>query len=378
VTRSAALRWSALGLALGVNFGNAGPIANDLASAFDTGLGSVGLLTTALLLAHAASQLPAAGPVERHGPSVVAAAGLLGIAIANLVAAAAPGLAVLVVARVLVGCATGPSFVAGLEGGRQEGGALLAGVFGGAATLGIAVALAGGAALESVDASWRVTFLASAGLALLAILPLLGHLRRPPALHRERPRLGAVAANRTLWRLALLHGSTFGTSVVLGAWIVEYLADGGAMGRAAAGVLGALLLALTAAGRPLGGWLIGRGTSWALIGAGGAVLTGAGLLALVVSREPALVLPATIVLGAGLSLPFSAVFHAAVRAEPARAASASALVNIAGAVFALAAAPLVGYALDDGTGRVAVAGLAVLALLGAALNRREPAAAPAP
>ena len=62
MTRSAALRWSAVGLALGVNFGNAGPIANDLARAFDTGLGSVGLVTTALLLAHAASQLPAAGP----------------------------------------------------------------------------------------------------------------------------------------------------------------------------------------------------------------------------------------------------------------------------------------------------------------------------
>ena len=61
--------------------------------------------------------------------------------------------------------------------------------------------------------------------------------------------------------------------------------------------------------------------------------------------------------------------------EPERAASASALVNIAGAVFALVAAPLVGYALDDGTGRAAVAVLAALALAGALLNRREPAAA---
>ena len=375
MTRSAALRWSAVGLALGVNFGNAGPIANDLARAFDTGLGSVGLVTTALLLAHAASQLPAAGPIERHGPTAVAAAGLVGMAVANLVAAAAPGLAVLVGARVLVGCATGPAFVAGLEGGRQEGGALLAGVFGGAGTLGIAVALGAGAALEGVDASWRVTFLASAGLALLAILPLLGHVRQPAAPHRERPRLGAVAANHALWRLALLHGSTFGTSVVLGAWIVEYLADGGALGRAAAGIVGAVLLALTAVGRPLGGWLIGRGVSWPAIAAGGAVLAAAGLLALVLSREPAIVLPAAVVLGAGLSLPFAAVFHAVVRVEPERAASASALVNIAGAVFALVAAPLVGYALDDGTGRAAVAVLAALALAAAVLNRREPEAA---
>ncbi len=192
---------------------------------------------------------------------------------------------------------------------------------------------------------------------------------------RERPRLGAVAANRALWRLALLHGATFGTSVVLGAWIVEYLADGGTLGRAAAAVVGALLLALTAVGRPLGGWLIGRGASWPAIAAGGSVLAGVGLLALVVSREPAVVLPAVLVLGAGLSLPFAAVFHAAVRVEPARAAGASALVNIAGAVFALAAAPLVGYALDHDAGRTAVAILGLLALAGAALNRREPAAA---
>src|SRR4051794_28944013 len=143
---------------MGLNFGNAGPIASDLGGSFGTGLGAIGLVTTALLLAHAASQLPAAGPIERHGAAPVAAVALIAIAVANGLAALAPGLIPLIGARLLIGCATGPAFVAGLEGGRQEGGAFMAGIFGGAATLGIALALAVGSALDAAGASWRATF----------------------------------------------------------------------------------------------------------------------------------------------------------------------------------------------------------------------------
>jgi predicted MFS family arabinose efflux permease len=371
----AAARWTAVGVALGLNFGNAGPIASDLARSFDTGLGSVGLLTTALLVAHAATQLPAAGPVERRGAPTVAAVALAGMAATNLLAAAAPSFALLLLARVLVGCATGPGFVASLEGSRQEGGPLLAGVFGGAATLGIALALAAGSVLDGAGASWRISFLLTAAVAAAALLPLLGRRGAPATSgHAARPHLGLVMRNAGLWRVALLHTATFGTSLVVSAWIVEYLLAGDGLGTAAAGAIGAALLGLAAVGRPVGGLLAARGTRWSVLAVGGALLTAAGLALMVVSREPAVAVAGGLVAGIGFALPFACSFQAAARLEPARAASASALVNLSGAVFALAAAPLVGLDLDHGDGRLSFALLALLAVAAAVANRHPPTA----
>jgi nitrate/nitrite transporter NarK len=204
-------------------------------------------------------------------------------------------------------------------------------------------------------------------------VPLLRRQRAPaPATHAVRPHLGLVLRNGGLWRIALLHTATFGTSLVVSAWIVEYLLAGDGLGTAAAGAIGALLLGLAAVGRPVGGLLAARGRSWSLLAVGGALLTAAGLALMVVSRDPAVAIAGGLVAGVGFALPFACSFQAAARLEPARAASASALVNLSGAVFALAAAPLVGVDLDHGDGRISFALLALLALAAAAANRRPP------
>jgi nitrate/nitrite transporter NarK len=199
--------------------------------------------------------------------------------------------------------------------------------------------------------------------------------RAPPLAVRPQRDLRAVLANGSLWRIAVLHSATFGSSIVVGAWIIEYLDAGGATSRVTAGLIGALLLTLTGLGRPVGGWLVAHGAAWGLVAVAGALATAAGLAALVISRDLAVVLPASLLVGVGFALPFAATFHAAVRAEPDRAASASALVNLLAASFALVAAPLVGLDLDRADGRLSFGLLAALALLAAVLNRRPPAAA---
>ncbi|MFM7693282.1 MAG: MFS transporter, partial [Actinomycetota bacterium] len=130
-----------IAIAIGFNFALIGPIATRLSGAFDVGLGEVGILTTALLVTHALSQLPAAEPAQRIGPLKLVRLSFVLVTAANLVAMVSPAFWLLAVTRLVVGCGTGPVFVGGLDGTRRLGGPFLAGVFGGAATLGLGIAL---------------------------------------------------------------------------------------------------------------------------------------------------------------------------------------------------------------------------------------------
>lgn len=358
-----------IAIAIGYNFALIGPIARTLSDTFGVSLGMIGLLTTGVLITHALSQLPAAVPAQKYGPLKLVRYAFVLIAVANLLGAISPVFWVLAATRLLVGIGTGPVFVGGLDGTRRLGGAFLAGVFGGAATFGLGLALVMGAAFDGLGWSWHLTFIVAAAFALAATAfgPKDSDEPRPHA-GNVLDHLGAVLRSGPLWRLALIHSATFGASLVVGAWIVIYFNEGAITGFLA-GSIGFSLLAMTAIFRPIGGALLSRGVSWRLLGPAAVLICGLGLAALSIGLPAWLAAIVSLMIGISFALPFSAVFALTVKAEPRYPAAAIAFVNMTGGVFALIITPIAGILLDHHVGWIAFAGMGVIAVIAAWVAR---------
>ncbi len=363
------LRVFVIAIAIGYNFALLGPIAKELSAHFGVGLGAIGVLTTLLLVTHALSQLPAAEPAQRIGPLKLVRYAFVLVTAANLLGAISPVFWLLGLSRLIVGCGTGPVFVGGLDGTRRLGGPFLAGIFGGAATFGLGLALLVGAMFDHYGMSWRLTFIVAAGLSLIAVLfgPKDSEAPRPVT-GSVVEHLGAIVRSGPLWRLALIHSTSFGASLVIGAWIVTHLVNGQAS-TFLAGAIGFGLLGIAAVFRPVGGALVARGVPWFYLGPVAIVVTAAGLGVLALSPPTWIAASASLLVGVGLAIPFSAIFAVAVKAEPNHPAAAIAFVNMAGAVFALVLTPFVGLLMDNSIGGLAFALMAVLALVAAVVAR---------
>lgn len=358
-----------IAIGIGYNFALIGPIARTLSDQFGVSLGMIGLLTTGVLITHALSQLPAAGPAQKYGPLKLVRYAFVLVAIANLLGAISPVFWLLAVTRMIVGIGTGPVFVGGLDGSRRLGGAFLAGVFGGAATFGLGLALVMGAAFDAFGWSWHLTFIVAAAFALAAAVfgPKDKDEPRPHA-GNVVDHLGAVLRSGPLWRLALIHSATFGASLVVGAWIVIYFREGAITGFLA-GAIGFSLLAMTAIFRPIGGALFARGLSWRVIGPAAVLTCGLGLGVLSIGLPAWLAAVVSLGIGISFALPFSAVFVLTVKAEPRYPAAGIAFVNMTGGVFALIVTPIAGILLDHHVGWIAFTGMGVIAVVAAWVAR---------
>ena len=358
-----------IAIGIGYNFALIGPIARRLSDQFGVSLGMIGLLTTGLLVTHALSQLPAAVPAQKIGPLKLVRYAFVLVAIANVLGSMSPVFWVLAVTRVIVGFGTGPVFVGGLDGSRRLGGAFLAGVFGGAATFGLGLALVMGAAFDAFGWSWHLTFIVAAAFALAAVVfgPKDSDEPRPHA-GNVVDHLGAVLRSGPLWRLALIHSATFGASLVVGAWIVIYFREGAITGFLA-GAIGFSLLAMTAIFRPIGGALFSRGVHWRVLGPAAVLTCGLGLGVLSIGLPSWLAALVSLVIGISFALPFSAVFVLTVKAEPRYPAAGIAFVNMTGGVFALIITPIAGILLDHHVGWIAFTGMGVIAVIAAWVAR---------
>jgi MFS family permease len=266
-----------------------------------------------------------------------------------------------VVGRAIVGLGSGAAFVAGLDLVRAGGGGkVLQGAYGGATMVG------GGLALMIVptltDAtSWRAAYWTAALLALFAAIPTVVATGLPRIGHAGR----WILRDPHLLPIGALQAATFGLAVIAGNWVVPLLERQGASSTAA-GLAGGLILFVGIVTRPLGGFLAGRASARALIGAG-LLGTAAGALILALGGPLAVSTLGALVLGLTAGLPFAVIFSAAQRTRPDAPAAAIALVNACAVATILVGTPLAGLAFElPGDGKLAflvIAALAALALL---------------
>ena len=332
----------------------------------------IGIFTAALFLVHMLMQLPAGRFSDRLGPARVCAAGLVVMALGNVLASIAPETWLALSSRALLGIGTALGFIGGSDFVRASGGSPFAqGLYGGLATAGGGVALAVVPALEpSLD--WRAPYLSAVGIALVAGALLVAAPRpsRPRRAESSPPPLRSLASDGRLRRLAVVFAASFGLSVVIANWVVTLLERETSASSEAAGLIGALTLVLGIVSRPLGGWILARHPSRvrgaivaaALAGAAGALMLATG------SRSLAVVGALVVGLAAGIS--FAPAFSGAAALHPGAPATAIGFVNATGALTILAGTALAGVAFAADRG---VEAFVVLAALWAASALATPA-----
>ena len=346
---------AALALGAGVtwNIANVGAVADPLSDEYGASLAVVGLFTTALFATHLLVQIPGGRAADRIGARNVGFLALAAVVAGNLLLVIAPDSALAIAARAVVGLGSGAGFVAGAEHMRSaHASPVLQGVYGAATMTGGGLAIAIVPQLEP-SLGWRAPYwsaLVVAGLTgvVLAAAP--------------QPKLQIVTsgvrlvADRRLVRLGLLHGATFGLSVVAANWVVPLLERHGHPGGLAA-TLGSLLLLGGIATRPLGGLVATRRVPLV-----GALLAGAGAFAVLATSAPLPVLGlAVAVAGLAAGVPFAAVFAGAQRTRPDAPGAAVGLVNAWAISAIVAGTPLLGLAFSlPGEGRIGFACLAAL------------------
>jgi predicted MFS family arabinose efflux permease len=334
-----------------------------MARAYGVHLAAIGILTSALFLAHAAVQLPAGRAIDRYGARGVGIASLLAIAVGNLIALTVRDYWVVLGARALMGLGTGAGFISGADYVRAAGGgAQMQGFYGGA-TLG-ATGLA--VAIVPQLAGWRAPYWTALALVLpvLVLLPFVPATKRPPQRRSRIP----VLSDRRLYRLSLLHTCTFGVSIVAGNWVVTLLVRAGHSHRAAA-LAGALVLIGGLVTRPGGGLALQRRPDRARALVAGAVAACSLGILLLATRAPLPLLAlAALAVGLAAGVPFAAVFRGAQGLRPDAPGTAVGLVNAGPNLFVLVATPLVGLTFSlPGDGRLGFVALAAVGVAGLAL-----------
>ena len=353
---------SAVGFSAGWNIADTGAVAEDLADAYATSLGVIGLFTAVLFLVHLVMQLPAGRLSDRFGPARVCAAGLAVMAAGNAIASLAAEPALAIGARALLGVGTALGFIGGSDFVRASRGSPFAqGLYGGLATAGGGVALAVVPALEPT-LGWRTPYLTAVAVAALAAA-MLAAAPRPEHVQRrsgDRAPLRSLVRDRTLLRLAAVFAASFGLSVVIANWVVTLLERESALSSEAAGLIGSLTLVLGVVSRPLGGWILDRHPARvraAIVSA--ALLGAAGTLALT-AGSPALAVVGALVVGLVAGISFAPAFTGAAALHPGSPATAIGFVNGAGALTILLGTALAGLAFAADVGVWSFAVLAVL------------------
>jgi MFS family permease len=346
VRTRAALGGFALAASAGWSLANIGAVADRISLAYGVGLAVVGLFTTALVLTHAAMQLPAGRLCDRYGPRLVGAAGLVVILAASLAGLARPDPWLAVVVRLISGIGLAAAFVGGVDYIRATLGTPVAqGLYGAASMASAGAALA----LVPLLAGWRAPWesaalVAAVGLVVVAVAP------------REQREVSAAVRvrvfDRRLTPLCVAHAASFGISVVLGNWVATLLERDGGQSAEVAGFVAGLVLFLGVFSRPLGGRLIGRPS----VIRASFLVAAAGIGLLVLTRPLPVAVAGATLLGLAAGVPFASAFAGAQRLRPDAPAAAVALVNLAAILVILVGTPLVGLTFSlPGGGRIGFA-----------------------
>jgi predicted MFS family arabinose efflux permease len=364
----------------GWNCGNVGPVVGSLAHDFDLSLSEIGLLSGTFFFAGCVVASLVGARVARRTPVLwgIWACCVLS-ALGNVIIAAGDSFAVLAVGRVIAGIGVGLSVLFIPAYARAMGGVRLLGVFGAGLTLGIAVALWIGSLLEGGGVDWRVSFVITAALAVVA-LPLLPNetvdIKRAP-LTEGQGLVGEALTNQAWWRVEVLGITTLTIPLVIGAWLVHYLITEIGLSAAAAGGLSFLLFGISAVMRDVAGRLAGSGTSPSLMAVGGLGLAAAGIAVLGLGTSAGTAAAGIVLIGVGLSLPYPLFYDQGERVLPDRPVAGLAALQVGVNAFPILVVPLFGAALAGGNSDAAFLALAGFTLFTTLLNVRPavPAAA---
>jgi predicted MFS family arabinose efflux permease len=358
----------------GWNSGNVGPVVSSLVSDFDLKLGEVGLLSGTFFFGGAAAGSLLGAELAKRIPvlSGIWASCVLSV-IGNLIFAAGDSFAVLAAGRVFAGVAFGIAAVFVPAYARVVGGVKMLGLFGAGLTLGVAGALFLGSILQGAGVDWRVAFVITAALAVVA-LPLLPNepVEVPRAASEGEGLAREALTNQAWWRIQLLGVTTLALPLVVGAWLVHYLITEDGLSAALAGALSFALFGISAVMRDVAGRITAAGTSPALLVIAGLGLGAAGLVLLGQDGSAGTALGGIVLMGVGLSLPYPLYYDEAERVLPDRPIASLGLMQVGVATFPIAVVPLFGAALAHGDSDVAFAALAAFALLTLVLNARPP------
>jgi MFS family permease len=361
---------SLLGLTAAWNAGNVGPVAAELATEYETTLASIGVLTGTVFFAMSLIALAVSAPAaERIGVISALRFGCLCMVVGNVVLVVTPVEVGLAVGRLIAAVSLAWIVALAPVYARQVGGVLLIGIFGASFQLGIAGALIVGSVLSDAGVDWRVGFAISAAVGLIALALLHGVKVTEEPLRRTKGFLRAAVGKLRVYRLALLFISVYGIPIVLGAWLVQYLIDEGGLRAAAAGALSFVLFATSAAMRFVGAEMQKRGTPHIVL-AGLLGLAAGGMVLLVIESSLALALPAVLALGAGFALPYAEMLVEGQELFPREPAEPLALVTMFAFAFPIPVIPLIGLALDDGSGELALGALAAILVVATLANLR--------
>jgi nitrate/nitrite transporter NarK len=361
VRARAALGGFALAATAGWNLANVGAIAQRTSHAYGVSLFVVGLFTTALVLSHAAMQIPAGRLCDRFGARSVGAVGLVIIALTSLAGLGLREAWFAIAMRFVAGVGLAAAFVGGADYVRATLASPVAQGFYGA----VSMASAGLAlALVPLWPGWGASFATAAlvaviGLACVAFAPAD---RRHPVVERA-----AGAFDRRLLPLGVMHAASFGLSVVLGNWVATLLERAGGQSAHVAGLIGGLVLVLGVISRPLGGRLLGRPD----VVRASFVIGGAAIAVLAIARPLPLTVIAAAAVGLSAGVPFAWAFATAQRLRPDAPAAAVGTVNLAATIVILVGTPLLGLTFSlPGDGRVGFVVCAVLFAAAAGAVRR--------
>jgi MFS family permease len=254
---------------------------------------------------------------------------------------------------------------------RVHGGVRLVGIVGASIQLGVAAALAVGSVLQDVGVDWRVVFLVSAAMGLSALPFLPARVEAEAARARPRHLLEAELRDPDVWRLALLFVATLTVPMMVGAWLVQYLVGAG-MQAALAGGLSFVLFASSAAMRFAGGRLSAGGWAPALLAGAAPLLAAAGIGLLAFDQSTVVVLAAVLLMGSGFALPYAVMLVEAQWLFPAEPVAPLSLLTLLANAVPIVAIPVVGTALEEGSGDVAFVVLAAVVAVAGLLNVRPP------
>ncbi|MFQ5693998.1 MAG: nitrate/nitrite transporter, partial [Nitrospinota bacterium] len=235
-------------------FLNLAPVTSDLVRELGASYADVGMVTTTFILGQVAASLPAGYLSDRLGVKRIYLAANVGVILVTALLAAAQSLEQILILRFFLGLLMGTQFVVGSSylgfWSPPERTTLYQGIYGSGFNFGITLSFLLAAPQTSL-LGWRGVYLLP-GVACLISTTAIWVLGREPS---KKPAGQAISFRllrglplAALSLLGVCMSAAWGTFIVLGAWLTEYLV----VARESAFWLGSVLTGINVAGSGLG------------------------------------------------------------------------------------------------------------------------------